>query len=109
VPLNVYLCLSSLCNLFLLVIFIILDGVKLFGAVVLLLTRSANRSNQFATSIRPVWCVQEVRSVRLVVIIGQAGLYVAFCPFFILLSDIAYHMHHIYLYVTFHTYLHPTN
>jgi hypothetical protein len=45
---------------------------------VLLLTRSANR---FSTPIKPVWCVQGARLVRLVVITGQTGLCVASCHF----------------------------
>jgi hypothetical protein len=48
---------------------------------VLLLTRSANQSNWFATPVRSVWCVQEVRSVRLVVMTNQTDLYVVSCPF----------------------------
>jgi hypothetical protein len=42
--------------------------------LVLLLTRSAYRSNQFPTLVRPVWCLQEVKTVRLVVRTDQTGI-----------------------------------
>jgi hypothetical protein len=67
---------------------------------VLLLTRLANWSNQFPTPFRPVWCVQEVKSVRPVVRNSQTN-FVMLPIFFILLCVNFCHMHHVYLYDTF--------
>jgi hypothetical protein len=47
----------------------------------LFLTILVNRFNRFATPVRLVWCVQEVRSVRPVVITGQTGCCVTSCLF----------------------------
>jgi hypothetical protein len=68
---------------------------------VLLLIRSANRSNWFHRLVRLMWGVQEVRSVRPVVRIGQTGFLCCVLSFFILLCVNSCHMHYVYLYDTF--------
>jgi hypothetical protein len=70
----------------------------------LLLIRSADRSNWFPQPVRPVWGVQEDRSVRPVVRTGYTGFCVDSYPF-ILLCDNSCHMHHVYYFTLI---LHPT-